>query len=134
MSPRLYKSVKTFRVGNLVPTLSDHCPITVTIEVSVKSVCKYSNYDFIAKPQRIPWSKDISFRFENILQSVEFKVKSCSFIESEIELTQNGIDQATADLSNILIEGALRSDYSIKNCKPKNNIKKGNHRRRYHPK
>ena len=108
MSPRLYKSVKTFYVGRLVTTLSDHCPITVTIEVSVKTVLQESNYDFIAKPQTIPWSKDIAFRFENILQSAEFKGKSSTFIESHIQQSQDGIDKATADLSNMFIEGALR--------------------------
>ena len=33
VSPSLYNSVKTFCVGRLVPTLSDHCPITVTVDV-----------------------------------------------------------------------------------------------------
>ena len=138
VSPSLYKKVKTFCVGNLVPTLSDHCPITVTVDVSVNSISKVSNYDFIAKPQKIPWSKDISFRFENILQSEEFREMSSSFLESDIEQTQNGIDQATARLSNIFIEGALRSDHSIKFCKPPNNMKPNHNskkkKRKTHPK
>ena len=134
VSPSLYKSVKTFRVGSLVPTLSDHCPIIVTIEVSVNSRIDNLNYDFIDKPHKIPWSNDISFRFENILQSEEFKNKSCSFLLSDYDLSQGGIDKATADLSNIFIEGALRSDNSIQNKKQKNCKNHKKVKRRYHPK
>ena len=92
-------------------------------------------YNFIAKPEKILWSKDISFRFENILQSAEFKEKSCNFIESDIKQTQEGIDQATADLSNLLIEGALRSDTSIKPSKHKSSKKpKCDRKWKIHPK
>ena len=67
MSPSLFNDVKTFCVGDLVPTLSDHCPITVTVDVSVSRTIEEVQYDFIAVPKKISWSKDISFRFENIL-------------------------------------------------------------------
>ena len=135
VSPSLYKSVKTFRVGSLVSTLSDHCPIIVTIDVSIKFLSKDSNYNFIEKPNKIPWSKDIAFRFENLLQSAEFKQKSSNFLESDIHQSQEGIDRATADLSNLFIEGAIRSDNSLKSCRPK---KRSNSqtdiKRRVHPK
>ena len=123
VSPTLYDNVRTFCVGDLIPTLSDHCPITVTINVSVKRLASKSNYEFIQKPIKLNWSKDISFRFENILQSEEFKVKNDYFLDSDFDQSQLGIDQATTALSSILVEGVLRSDHSIK---PPNNRFCGN--------
>ena len=51
-----------------------------------------TQYDFVAKPVKIPWSKDISFRFENSLQSQEFRLKTQSFMESDIEQTRGVLD------------------------------------------
>ena len=118
VSPGLYDNVKTFCVGDFVPTLSDHCPITVTVNVSVNSTVADLDYDFIHRPMKIAWSTDIFFRFENILQSNEFKIKCNRFLESDILHSQAGIDQATAELSGILVDGALRSDHSLKSSSP----------------
>ena len=85
VSPGLYDNVKTFSVGDLIPSLSDHCPITVTIKVSLNCYVSGPNNDFIEKPKK----KDIAFRFENILQSEDCKVKQNYFLESAFEVSQS---------------------------------------------
>ena len=51
-SPNLYNSVRTLQVGDFIPSLSDHCPVTVTLKVNVNAFVDLSNYDFISKPPK----------------------------------------------------------------------------------
>ena len=53
-SPSLYNRIKTFCVGLIQPTLSDHCPIMATIDVKVDIQIYDDNYDFIQRPKNIP--------------------------------------------------------------------------------
>ena len=70
-SPSLYDNVKTLTVGHPVLTLSDHCPLTAVVSVNVNTRADFSDYEFITKPAKLAWSKDISNNYENILQTQE---------------------------------------------------------------
>ena len=82
--------------------------------VNVNTMIDYSDYEFITKPPKLPWNKDISYRFENILQTQEFSSRLNSYLNQDFSSDQTGIDQATEGLSSLLIEGALRSDHSVR--------------------
>ena len=115
VSPKLYNNVRTLLVGDFISTLSDHCPLSIMLKVNVNALVDNSDFKFITKPAKLQWNNDISYRFENILQTDEFSSKINSFLCQTFSVDQTGIDQATEGLSEILIEGALRSDYSISN-------------------
>ena len=107
-SPKLYNNVRTLKVGDPVLTLSDHCPISINLKVNVNRMVHFSNYEFITKPPNLPWNEDISFRFENMLQTPEFSDRIHSFNGQTFSCDQSGVDEATKWLT----EGALRSDIS----------------------
>ena len=94
-------------------TLSDHCPLTAVVGVNVNTRVDSSDYDFITKPSKLVWNNDISYRFENILQTEDFSLRFSAFLSKDISNDQTGIDHATDDLSNLLIEGALRSSQAV---------------------
>ena len=90
--------------------MSDHCPVRAILNVKVLCTNNYSNeYEFIDKPQKVCWNKDISYKFENILQSPDFTDKFDRFVATEITGSQSSIDKATVDLSDYL----MASLYSI---------------------
>ena len=135
VSPRLYDSVKTLTVGQ-ISTLSDHCPVRAVLKVKAHVESPSEDYNFIENPRKLQWNKDISYRFENLLQSPEYGLKFDNFMSTQIESSQQDIDRATQSLTDLLVEGVLKSDWSIKHEKPNNNttIKKKKRRRVTHPK
>ena len=62
------------------------------------------DYEFIEKPTKIVWNTNISNRFENILQSVEYKSNFENFLSNDIEKCQSGIDNASIEISNLLVK------------------------------
>ena len=131
VSPRLYDSVKTFSVGE-ISTLSDHCPVRAVLKVKVQTEYNNEDYDYVENPSKIQWNKDISFRFENILQSSEYKLKIDNFMTEQIGSSQHDIDGATQKLTDILVEGAIKANLAKKNEK-KNKCKRKK-RKVSHPK
>ena len=110
-SPRIYDSVKTLTVGEPLLTLSDHCPITAVLKVKINPcLINLQDYEFIDKPTKLNWSKDISYKFENIIQSPEFCSKIDNFMSNVIGNSQSDIDDATLEISNILVAGAVQAD------------------------
>ena len=98
-SPRLYDQVKTLSVGSPVLTLSDHCPVTAMLQVKISTTLDTSDYDFITKLPKLPWNNDISYRFENTLQTPEFSGRFYSYVNQNFGNDQLGIDEATNELS-----------------------------------
>ena len=112
-SPKLFDKIKTFSVGLIQPTMSDHCPITATIEVQTSCQTQSNEYLFIDRPKKIPWDKDIAFRFENLLQTNEFKDKIETLMNESCS-NQCEIDRTTASLSTILTDCAVQADITKK--------------------
>ena len=136
VSPRLYDSVKTLSVGD-ISTLSDHCPIRAVLKVKVDTKYDNESYSFYDNPTKLHWDKDIAYRFENILQSPEFTPKFDNFMTKQIDASQDSIDSATLELTDLLVEGTLQADWSIKHDKQNNKFRtnKGRNKRRIsHPK
>ena len=114
-SPKLYNNVRTLTVGDSIPSLSDHCPLNIILKVNVNTVFDSSDYEFITKPPKLSWNNDISYRFENILQTPEFSSRFNAYLSQDFSGDQTGVDEATGGLSELLIEGVMRCDNSIKN-------------------
>ena len=129
VSPRLYDNVQTFSVGQ-VSTMSDHCPIRAVLSVKIIKEDIEEEYNFIESPKKIPWSTDIAFRLENILQTSEYKMRIGKIFEFENVQSQEEVDLMTENLTNILVEGAILADLSqtdkllTNRPKKKNNNKK----------
>ena len=114
-SPRIYDRIKIFSVGQPLLTMSDHCPVRAILNVRINSVSFNSeNYEFVDKPIKIAWSKDISYKFENILQSPEYSSKFDKFLSKEIGNSQSAVDIATTEISNLLVAGAVQADTTLK--------------------
>ena len=134
VSPRLYDSVQTFSVGQ-VSTLSDHSPVTAVLTVRVVTENIQETYNFIESPKKLPWSADIAFRFETILQTPEYLSRVENIFSNQNISSQEEVDCMTKTLSNTLVEGATEANNSksimlSKMPKKKNNYKK----RAFHPK
>ena len=110
-SPGIYDSVVALSVGQFEPTMSDHCPVRAILNVKVLCTNNYSDeYDFIDKPQKVSWNRDISYKFENILQSPDFTNEFDRFIATDISCSQSSIDKATVELTDLLVSAALQAD------------------------
>ena len=132
-SPNLFDKIKTFSVCPLQPTLSDHCPIQASIEVQVNGQFIAEEYNFIENPKKIPWNKDIAFRFENLIQSDRLKQTFVSLMNDPCD-TQDKLDKCTAAMTNIMIDCALQADFSESVKRPSGPKSKGKQKKRSHPK
>ena len=129
----MFEKIKTFSVCPLQPTLSDHCPIKASIEVRVNRQFKCEEYDFIDNPRKIPWNKDISYRFENLIQSNEMKQR-IQLLMNDSCTTQVDIDRCTAGVTNTIIDCAVQADISQPVNKPRVGKKRGKQNKKVHPK
>ena len=136
VSPRLYDSVQTFTVGQ-VSTLSDHCPVRAVLLVKVLTNYISDEYNFIECPSKLKWDQDVSYKFENVLQSPEFILKAENICSTYGVASQENIDQATQSLTNLLVEGTLQANCQNKmdkNQKPNHKNKRKTKQKRFHPK
>ena len=65
------------------------------------------SYDFIDKPKKMPWSEDISLRFENIIQNQSSKAFLTQFAKEPLS-SQESLDKAVESFSSFLV-GAART-------------------------
>jgi hypothetical protein len=103
--------------------------------VKVLTECFQDDYDFIDGPKKIKWDKDISYRFENILQSPEYVLKSEQLFSTQGVACQEDIDCVTQNLTDLLVEGTLSANFSETKDKVKRKkSKKRTNRKFFHPK
>ena len=70
------------------------------------------DYDFIESPKKLMWSSDIAFRFEQILQSTEYKLRIENALCNQNIKSQEEVDLMTESLTNILVEGTTLANTS----------------------
>ena len=136
----IYKNITTFRVSNLIPTLSDHCSISFSLRINTE-IPKLipSDYQFIDKPARVKWDRKVASNFENIIQSSESKLFVQNFLKNGMVSKQECIDNATDFLSDFIVTSAiqashnglmLKTDISKKNPEPNWKFRKKNKQRK----
>ena len=109
-SPGIYNDILFLKVGDFLPTLSDHCSITIALKTRfIYSFKGQEKYDFLLKPQKLAWDKDIAVRFENIIQSNDSKLFLDNFAKNGIKADQIAIDNSTDFLTNFLVDAAVKA-------------------------
>ena len=133
VSPNFYERVATFSVGNPLLSISDHTPISVTITTNAWCTAEPIKCKFIPKPGKICWDKTKSTRFELLLQTPECKQSVCSFVQSGIESTEEGIHEAVNFVTDTIISKAVAADMSVKRSKAPSKSS-NNRKKKVHPK
>ena len=115
----------SFYVNKLLATLSDHCSIEVKLRTKfIAKIFNVNNHEFLQKPSKIKWDKDIAVKFENLLQLPNSKLFINNFAKNGIYNEQNCIDSATEFLSGFITNTAetagLNANQIEFNC-PKRN-------------
>ena len=90
-----------------MPLISDHCSITIALRSKYILNFKNEEYDILPKPGKIMWSKDISNKFENIIQSEQAKLFLKNFGKNGILSEQKSVDKSTEFLTEFLVKAAL---------------------------
>ena len=75
--------------------LSDHCPIRAVLSVKTFTEKHFETYDYIESPKKLPWSTDIAMRFENVLQTPEYRSKVENLFLSQNVSSQEEVDNMT---------------------------------------
>ena len=110
VSPRLYPQIQHFFVEKLNPTLSDHCSIVAKLRTKfIAQRFVSSNYEFQEKPVKIRWDGQIAQKFENMLQTPEAKIFITNFVKNGILDNQEGMDSATAFLTDFITNTAIKA-------------------------
>ena len=132
-SPSLYERISTFCVRNPVISISDHFPISVTINTNVWCTEEPVKCKILPKPEKVRWDKNNSTHFELLLQTPECKQSVKTFLESEIVHTTEGIEKAVNFLTDTMVSKAEAANISVKRSKPPSN--RGKRKRKVnHPK
>ena len=109
-SPNIYNKMSFLKIGNILPSLSDHCSISIAIKTEyINSMKCDENYAFLPKPQKLPWDKEIAKNFENIIQSIDSKLFIENFAMNGILADQKAIDESTEFLTDFLTNAALKA-------------------------
>jgi exonuclease III len=100
-SPSLFNKISYFRVGHLMPVHSDHCPVDISLKVSVARTPLQPKYVYVSKPDKVQWSKDRQDAFINAIQSPACTEALDGFLGCGIMPNQESVDQANAFITNI---------------------------------
>ena len=114
-SPEIYGSILFLKVGQILPLISDHCPISIAIKSQLFHRIRArenERYNFLPKPTKVRWDKDIAVKFENIIQSPDSKIFLQNFAVNGIFPDQTSIDQSTDFLTEFLTSRAEKASTS----------------------
>ena len=110
-SPNIYPKIVSSQVHDLIPHLSDHCSISISISTDIQlSFTPTNNYNLLEKPKKLNWSKQIHQNFENVIQSGVAKNFLANFATNGIDPDQSSIDIATKLFTEFLINSAIEAD------------------------
>ena len=114
-SPGVYSQILFFKVGQFLPLLSDHCPISIALKSQLYQSQRdkeSETYSFIPKPQKLSWDKNIATRFEQFIQTSDSKIFLTNFAKIGILSDQTSIDESTEFLTDFLISAAEKATSS----------------------
>ena len=100
----LFKNISSFRVGEFLPWLSDHCPIYYTIELHNKlnTTNSSTKTSKIKAPKQFVWSMEGKQKFHNLINSEDFQVKW----ENSLKLDYSNPNDVVNHISDILLSAA----------------------------
>ena len=115
VSEQLLREVLFFNVHKFLPDLSDHCLISVLLNINCKIQKEEDN--FVESPLKYKWEELSSEKFQLALSSKDLQDRINSFTTHNYD---NDTDLMVTDFNNILQEAADRSLKKI----PKNKVSK----------
>ena len=68
-SDSLFNDISSFRIGNFIPWISDHCPILYNLEVKEKIEEKQKEKDRKQAPKQYIWTEESLYHFKRALQN-----------------------------------------------------------------
>ena len=70
---------------------------------------KEDNYEYMEKPKKISWDKNIELKFENVIQSKDSTLFLSNFAKNGILHNQSSIDEATEFLTDFIVNSAVKA-------------------------
>ena len=114
VSPPLVKTVRYFRVTNLMPHLSDHAPIEMAFKVHTIISNNQTKYTYLPEPDKVVWDRQLSDKFKFSLESPDCKEIFNSFVNTGILPNQTSVDSAVDFISNVMLKTAENAGMTIK--------------------
>ena len=68
-SKNIYEKIPIFKVGSFSPTLSDHCPLLYTLEITQKTKEKHDETNLKNAPRNFIWNNNETTKFLSNLKS-----------------------------------------------------------------
>ena len=97
-----FQKISHFKVGDFLPTLSDHCPITALIHVDMgREIQQKTITNMNQLEQRYIWNSNNDQSFHEVLSSPSFVAKVCLLSEK-----QACPKQLAQGIRDIIIEAA----------------------------
>ena len=87
-------------------------PISIALKTQLyqsQRVDESESYNFISKPQKLSWDKNIATRFEQFIQTSDSKIFLTNFAKNGILPEQTSIDESTEFLTDFLISAAEKA-------------------------
>ena len=114
-SSGLFDNISYLKVGELLPWLTDHCP--VFFKLNVNKTCKEENkINLKNAPDKMIWDTESKLKYKEVLQSPQFAEKLDKFT-CQIEATS--VNTSVNRLNQLLLGAAKEADVITKRNKSK---------------
>ena len=121
-SSSLFSSITFLQVGELLPWMTDHCPVTISINLSY--ISKIESYiKLVDMPEKFIWKSGSKIRYENVLQSKWFCEKIHSLSDN---LDKYSTDQAVEQIAFNLKLACEKSGIRKRKLKMRDHAQKTN--------
>jgi hypothetical protein len=114
VSPSLFSAVPAFQVHHLLPQVSDHTALTLWLSVNARIEPPAEDYNFINKPDKVVWNKQLEDAFKYSMQSPDCQGALSGFLATGILPNQSSVDHAAQFLCNVLKHSANVAGMQLK--------------------
>ena len=127
VSEGVLDQVLHFKVADFIPTLSDtHCKLEWTMSAKYASVVKTDNMCTRPISNNFIWADDSSHKFQLAMCSADIQTKLSDFNTKNVNNTQDSVDRAAAELTEIILQAANASLKRRKTSKSSTSISNKN--------
>lgn len=121
VSECLMKKISLFHVHDYVGTMSDHCQISILLNVNYHVSPISNNCILKSLPLSYVWTEESACKFQNVLKSDRIQEKLRTFVKNDVNFSDTGINSLINDFNDILYDVA---DTSLKRKSQKINSNK----------
>ncbi|CAG2215326.1 unnamed protein product [Mytilus edulis] len=111
VSEYLVKYISFFHVHDFIGTMSDHCQISMMLNVkySVENVCKHGGCPLEPLPPSYIWTDKSSVEFQNVLSSSEIQNDLSNFMKLHVDQTESGINSLINNFNQVIYDVANKT-------------------------